>query len=105
MSLLVETALCHHILKLFKANDTGPHLQADNVDYLTLFNQVQVFCGRHNLHHNLYCCRKLAKVTNLVTEIAGSFSGGTLNTALGFYKHPFVSLFPHPYSLNPPAQR
>lgn len=49
--------------------------------------------------------RKLVKVTNIVTDIAGGFSGGTLNTALGFYAMPLKALFPHPYSLNPKTQR
>jgi hypothetical protein len=47
----------------------------------------------------------MAKVTNVVTEIAGAFSGGSLNTALGFYANPSQGLFPHPYSLNPAGSR
>lgn len=49
--------------------------------------------------------RKMADVTNVVTEIAGAFSGGSLNTALGFYANPSEGLFPHPYSLNPAGNR
>lgn len=49
--------------------------------------------------------RKLDKVVNVVTEVAGAFSGGSLNTALGFYANPLKALFPHPYSLNPPSHR
>ena len=45
------------------------------------------------------------RIVHIVTDLAGAFSGGSLNTALEFYADPFEALFPHPYSLNPPDSR
>ena len=50
-------------------------------------------------------CRKMGKVTNLITDIVGMFSGGSLNTALTFYAKPLEAFSPDPYSLNPPDSR
>ena len=50
-------------------------------------------------------CRKMGKVTNLITDIVGMFSGGSLNTALIFFAKPLEALSPDPYSLNPPDSR
>lgn len=81
-------------------------MNASSFLWISIDGQFTILLPRGMIWMHGACCgRKMAKVTNVVTEIAGAFSGGSLNTALGFYANPTEGLFPHPYSLNPEGHR